>query len=560
MSRKQSDTGQIAETGNEGSVSKSVDVAVSGDNSMKGDFDDDLPVEIYRYKVVYPGGVYVRVSPSVDSERTGEILEFGEVFQASKSLVLDGINYAKLASGNGWVFGSIGDTEVLELMEVNRVPARFLKRGSDRKSSSVNGGTSVTPCSSSPPSSPRLSSSSTVSAPSSLAETSTSATSSSSSGASSSSSTSPSSPNRNTTYPSSSSTNTATSATVFTSTLQSTITSRQRLTVTRAQQEKEKLFQTVRSENRRWRELRARCGECTNFDDFLVLSSGLDTVPPPLPEPGPARSAWMAESSRHDEQVRNVISIIASVTKQCAEGVTDMAGLESSLWVLVHMGSRILHAMTLAVDAANARFELLSRNRQTELLYIVFEVASLTKVHCAELSKLLDILPEDLRNYLQRWVIIKSYDTAATIDSPERAPSSPEHKNPQSPVKRTPVAEKVKASWGLPSWLCVQDPISFLPDCRTTYMNGKVSPVRQQMRGKMNNTSSPDGGGYGGYGGYGGGGRGRGNNMLDDDDSDDDQDGIELGQGTGNRYGFWKEVERQMKRIADPDIMKAGLI
>jgi len=244
----------------------------------------------------------------------------------------------------------------------------------------------------------------------------------------------------------------------------------------------------------------------------------------------------MAES-HHDEQVRNVISIISSVTRQCAE-VADMTGLESSLWVLVHMGSRIVHAMTLAVEAANARFEGLSPNRQSELLYIVLEVGNRTKVHCAELAKLVDILPDDLRNYLQRWVIIKSFDPVPIVYSPERSQTPEKSK---SPVRRTPVAEKSKSTWGLPSWLCSQETSSYIPDCRTTFANGKTSPVKRR--------SSPVKGGGGGGG-----------NMLDNDESDNDDDGdLEMEDG-GSRQGFWKEVQKQMKRIADPDVMKAGLI
>lgn len=29
-------------------------------------------IEIFRYRVVYPGGTFIRVSPSVDSEKTGK--------------------------------------------------------------------------------------------------------------------------------------------------------------------------------------------------------------------------------------------------------------------------------------------------------------------------------------------------------------------------------------------------------------------------------------------------------------------------------------------------------
>jgi len=104
-----------------------------------------------------------------------------------------------------------------------------------------------------------------------------------------------------------------------------------------------------------------------------------------------------------------------------------MVGLESCLWVLVHLGSRIAFVMNLAVEMANIKFDSYSPDRQSEILSILLEVASRTKAHCIELAKLVDILPDDIRNFLQRWVIIKSWrpqevelvPTVPSIDSAE---------------------------------------------------------------------------------------------------------------------------------------------
>ena len=80
--------------------------------------------EVFRYRVVYPGGTYIRISPATDAEKTGTILEFGTIFDASKSLFLDGINYAKLKDGSGWVFERKNDVQILELIQIIRVPCK----------------------------------------------------------------------------------------------------------------------------------------------------------------------------------------------------------------------------------------------------------------------------------------------------------------------------------------------------------------------------------------------------------------------------------------------------
>lgn len=327
----------------------------------------ELPVEIFRYKVVYPGGVFVRVSPSLDAKKTGVILEFGTVFEATKSLVSDGINYAKLSDNSGWVFGNKGGTEVLELLEVIRVPRSLLRNGST-KCAQCSKKESAKVDTNSKPGNGHSSSSSNSQSRSKLGEV----------------------------------TEAGDDQDNSDQQLGATF---HRLSLTRAHQERNKLFQVVRVENRFWRDIRGRCTECTTFDQFVRMACSLDAHPPSIPEPGPARSAWMAESS-HDQQIRSCISLIASITRQCAD-IADSTGLESSLWVLAHLGPKVPHAMGLVVEAANDRFESLSSGRQSELLYIVLEVGSRTKAQSIELSKLVDILPDDVRNFLQRWIIIK---------------------------------------------------------------------------------------------------------------------------------------------------------
>jgi hypothetical protein len=79
-------------------------------------------VEIYRYKVIYPGGTFVRVSPDLKADKTSIVLHSGDVFEASKSIVLDGVNYVKLADNSGWVFARHHDKEVLQLLDCVRMP------------------------------------------------------------------------------------------------------------------------------------------------------------------------------------------------------------------------------------------------------------------------------------------------------------------------------------------------------------------------------------------------------------------------------------------------------
>jgi hypothetical protein len=285
-------------------------------------------METYVYKVIYPGGVFVRLSPSQEAEKTDIILEYGTTFEASKSLIMDGVNYVKLADGSGWVFGNKGNSEILELMEVIRTPMENAYTGGDNLSFPKVGGELV-----SPPMSPLP-----------------------------------------------------------------------KLSI----RDRTKDIHKARTENRYWKDVRNRSAQCQSFAEYLKLACNLEAHPPSIPEPGPARSAWMAESKK-DQQKRNIISTIASITRQCAE-IADMTGLESSLWLAAHLGPKMGHLMELVQEAANKGFESVSEKRKSELLYVALEVSSRTKGHCNELGRLADMLPDDFRNFLQRWIIIKAFD------------------------------------------------------------------------------------------------------------------------------------------------------
>jgi hypothetical protein len=305
--------------------------------------------ELYRYKVVYPGGIFVRSTPSLEAEKTGEILEFGDIFEASKSLFLDGINYVKISDGRGWVFGHKGEAEILELIEVLRLPITNIydheyefKTDQEYYDEEYPHETMKSSCNEHDMRSTPSKSSSSL-----------------------------------------------------------TTSSSMKLNV----HKRTKLHRDLRHENKYWRDIRSECAECLTFYDYIFVACSLDTHPPDMPEPGPARAAWMAEAGL-DGQVRNNISLITSITRQCAD-LADMTGLEACLWVFVHLGPKIKYILDLIDEAATARFEMFSQSRQTDLLYVAMEVSARTKPQSIELGKLMDVLPDNIRSFLQRWIMIK---------------------------------------------------------------------------------------------------------------------------------------------------------
>ena len=347
--------------------------------------------EVFRYKVVYPGGTFVRISPAMDAEKTGDILDFGTVFEASKSLFLDGTNYAKLSNGHGWIFDSKNGIEILELLEVVRIPVRTGGSSIDTRD--------VPPIPSQPPPGAMIrghsgggipGSSSSIdgmrptsfgnrisSTPSPLTASSMAGRRSISGtlgmgmgmgiggtiagikgGEFSSSSAVPthhlhtlrqnqqlppappttdyarsSSFNHNNNHNHVSSSSSMNSGSVGSQT------------------------QQVRAENRIWRDIRARCGQCATFAEFQQLAVQVEALQHPHhPHQyghGPGRPAWGSthhaaavnlagdkKMSHHDLQVGGCIALIASITRQCSAEMADQNGIEACLWALVHMGSR----------------------------------------------------------------------------------------------------------------------------------------------------------------------------------------------------------------------------
>jgi hypothetical protein len=330
-------------------------------------------LELFRYKVIYPGGTFVRKSPALDAEKTGKVLDFGVIFEASKSLYLDGVNYAKLADGSGWVFERKNGIEILTLLEVIRVPP---PRNSGRElGNGRNIGRDVSVAANksfgSFASSVTSVTSSTLNALD--RQVSRETMGSRRQGRDGSSILFDDGEVQGECDPDSISTRS------FTQTrgrgyYPAPLSSASSVSSTGGG------HRQVRTENRVWRDVRARCGNCCTFDEFQNLALATDVqiqqsssrlgVESISALDGPARSARMmaAETSHHDQQVRCCIALIVSITRQCSADIAEQDGLEACLWVLVHMGSRVAHAMNLIVEAANVKFESVSKVRQAELL------------------------------------------------------------------------------------------------------------------------------------------------------------------------------------------------
>ena len=80
--------------------------------------------------------------------------------------------------------------------------------------------------------------------------------------------------------------------------------------------------------------------------------------------PATQLSAQTDEKAGGDERLAGLLSIITSITKQCADSQVDLDGLEPALWVLTHVGTRVGHIMTLVVEAANERFDRIGAANQ----------------------------------------------------------------------------------------------------------------------------------------------------------------------------------------------------
>lgn len=267
--------------------------------------------EVFRYKVVYPGGTYIRISPATEAEKTGDVLDFGTTFDASKSLFLEGINYAKLSDGSGWVFERKDDVQILELLQIIRVPLKkFLEKCNEREGRipiRSNDDDRMAPDMTTPP---RL---------------------------------------RDQPVGDRHTVETANPLDIKGS--ESSI----------VQQPTKTYRQHAKVENRLWRDVRARCAVCATFDEFLQLVIAL-------------KISTDGFHAMHEQRVLNSINLIASITGQCSSQVvkerdcTKGVDIATCLWVLVHMGSRVTHTMTLIVESANMIFERSSTMKKAHLL------------------------------------------------------------------------------------------------------------------------------------------------------------------------------------------------
>lgn len=315
--------------------------------SVPQKFEEVVPkkdtYEVFRYKVVYPGGIYLRISPAVDAKKMGIILEYGTIFDASKSVFLDGTVYVKVLDGDGWVFESKNGVQILELQFIIRVP---YKKNSTTKSDIIEKKL--------PHSNGLVASTTNVSITTPVDHSMSRNIALTRSYRSESELDSTEKPNSDVISPLLLPTNTFKSDSFGPSSdlsMKSSPLPMQR--------------QQARVENRLWRDIRGRCSACESFEDFLNLTSALDM-------------RLISSQSQHDYRVLGCVNLIASITSQCSSHVLPQqtqsrfkgidTGVAMCLWVLVHMGSRVAHTMHLIVEAANVKFESVSSGRQAQLL------------------------------------------------------------------------------------------------------------------------------------------------------------------------------------------------
>jgi hypothetical protein len=219
---------------------------------------------------------------------------------------------------------------------------------------------------------------------------------------------------------------------------------------------------------------------------------------------------------------------------------------------------------------------------------VVLEVGNRTRSHATDLARQVDILPDDIRNFLQRWVIVQSAHEEVEF-SPTSDDSNNDNKVDRNKkqdrsryneeddydprVPRTPVSDpsRVNSSWSLSAWLSgsIQSrPISgssFLPDCRSriqTKHNKNSNNNSMNKNGNSRNSNSgissnrhsqhhldplscKEASGCSNY-------------DNENNSSDQDRDRERDGETLSSR--LWKEVTKQVKKLADPDMQLAGLI
>jgi hypothetical protein len=339
-------------------------------------------MEIYCYRVVYPSGVFVRVTPDVNGEKTGEVIPCGATFRSIKSLYLDGINYVQLEDNRGWIFSSFKGKMVLELVQLLRIHPPE-QRASPPLGSPSQERKSITPDSSSCEDLKRLEcghSDSESSGSDSDAASNRSQSNAQSQSQSLSANAVPTPDRRQFSQP---------------RILQSPLPNQQ-----------------LRMEQK-WRETRMRTRSCRSFDDFTwLITKEIDQklLPPVITEPGPARSAWMATVCDESERkLSSIISTICGVTRQCADTISDTQQLESHLWILSHLGATEISLVIKLLDkAAQEKFEEICYMQRDEILTKANEVCRLSKPYSKELTnQLTTMIADDVKNFLQRWIILK---------------------------------------------------------------------------------------------------------------------------------------------------------
>ena len=361
-------------------------------------------MEIYCYRVVYPSGVFVRVTPDVNGEKTGEVIPCGATFRSRKSLILDGVNYVQLEDTGGWIFSSVNGKIVLELVELLRIPLPAPHRISPPL----------------PPSSPGHTRKSLTG--SSSFEELQRLDGSNSSGNESSDSESSTMHSSITTVMSSSS-NTFPSPDRLSEQYQHSLVSTPQRGTSRILHSPLP-NQHLRMEQK-WRDVRIKTRLCRTFDHFsLIISKEIDQklLPPVITEPGPARSAWMATVCDESERrLSGIISTICGVTRQCADTISDTNQLESHLWILSHLGaSETALVMKLLDKAAQEKFEEICHMQRDEILSKANEVCRLSKPYAKELANhLTTLLADDVKNFLQRWIILKVIPGRVLLLPPE---------------------------------------------------------------------------------------------------------------------------------------------
>jgi hypothetical protein len=274
--------------------------------------------EFFQYMVIYEGGTYVRLTPDVNGEKTGDIIQCGTILLVSKSIFIDGVNYVKLLDESGWVFVRKGDVQILELIDYRRNPPQQ----NDLSSSPVP------------------------------------------------------------------------------TAVQNAIKHRNNI----------KASPSVSNKAKYWKKVRIDCSQIHTFLEYLEFVRDLcGSRIPSTTEAGPARSEWMANSTKEDAIIRSLVSRISSIVIRNAfsDIVGEVQGLEAALWIFVHLGVHASHVIELGDMDVNLYFSSLSKNRREMSLEATSRITELTRDLIGALSGHVGVLGDDVRQFIQRWVLLK---------------------------------------------------------------------------------------------------------------------------------------------------------